>query len=138
MVVLSQLQCESLFNIPIRVQADLFAVGKKLCEQGVARVLLERQQADGALLVTGEGQWQVDLPDTIQGTTSGVWEALLAGFLAGGCRQIPLEQSLELAAAAAAYAAQEVGAGFGSPAEVGEYQAQAAVRALSGGQGGAP
>ena len=135
LVALSQLQCESFYNVPIRVQEDLLAAGHKLREQGADRVLLEMQQAGRALLVTGKGQWRVDLPDTKEGTTTGVWEALLAGFLAGRCREHPLEESLEMAAAAAVYAAAEVGAEFGSPQGVEEHLADVGVRTIDEGQG---
>ena len=135
MVALSQLQCESFYNVPIRVQEDLLAAGHKLRGRGAGRVLLEMQQTDSALLVTGEGQWRVDLPDTKEGTTTGVWEALLAGFLAGRCREHPLEESLEMAAAAAAYTAAEVGAEFGSPQDVREHLTDVDVRTIDEGQG---
>jgi 1-phosphofructokinase len=130
MVALSQVQCESFYNVPIRVQEDLLTAGHGLREQGAGRVLLEMQKAGSALLVTDEGQFQVDLPDTKEGTTSGVWEALLAGFLAGRCHKIPMQKSLEMAVAAAAYAADEVGVEFGSPADVEEYRVDVEVRAL--------
>jgi 1-phosphofructokinase family hexose kinase len=132
MVALSQLQCESFYNVPIRIQEDLLAAGRRLREQGADRVLLERQQAGSVLLVTGEGEWKVDLPDVQEGTTSGVWEALLAGILAGRCHRIPLEESLEMAVAAATYASDEVGVAFGSPSDVEEYRAEVKVHALDG------
>jgi 1-phosphofructokinase family hexose kinase len=130
MAVLSQLQCESFYNVPIRVQEDLLTVAHRLHEQGVERVLLEMQETGSALLVTGVGQWRMDLPDAMQGTTSGVWEALLAGFLSGRCHESPLEESLELAAAAAAYTADGVGAEFGSPQDVEEHRVDIDVRTI--------
>jgi 1-phosphofructokinase len=135
MAVLSQLQCESFYNVPIRVQQDLLTAAHRLREQGVDRVLLEMQETGSALLVTGEGQWRADLPEAMQGTTSGIWEALLAGFLAGRCHESPLEESLEMAAAAAAYAADEVGAEFGSPQDVKEHRADIDVRTIDENQG---
>jgi 1-phosphofructokinase family hexose kinase len=135
MVALSRLQCESFYNVPIRVQEDLLAAGHKLREQGAGRVLLEMHQQGTALLLTGEGHWRVDLPDIKKGTTSGLWEALLAGFLAGRCRENPLEESLEMAAAAAAYTAAEVGAEFGSPEDVKGHRVDVDVRPIDEKQG---
>jgi 1-phosphofructokinase len=135
MVALSQLQCESFYNVPIRVQEDLLAAGHRLREQGAGRVLLKMQQAGSALLVTGEGNWRVDLPETVGGTTSGVWEALLAGFLTGHCHEHLLEESMEMAAATAAYTAAEVGAEFGSPEGVKEHLEDIDVRTIDKGRG---
>ena len=135
MVALSQLQCESFFNIPLRVQEDLVTAGHKLRKQGVDRVLLEMQEIGSALLVTGEGQWKVNLPNMMEGTTSGVWEALLAGLLAGRCHTSSLEESLGMAAAAATYAADEMGVEFGSPSDVKEYLADVEVRTLDESEG---
>lgn len=125
MVALSQIQCEAFFNVPVRVEEDLLTMAHKLRQQGVSRVLLEMQETGSALLVSEEGQWRVDLPETpdaMEGTTSGIWEALLAGFLAGHCQEIPLDKALEMAGAAAAYAADEVGVKFGSPQDVQKYR----------------
>ena len=135
MLALSQLQCESFFNVPIRVQEDLLTTGRRLRELGAGRVLLELQDSAGAILVTEEGQWEVTFPQAAVGTTSGIWEALVAGFLAGRCRQVPLERSLEMAGTAAAYAAGEVGVGFGSPSDVEAYHADVEVRSLDENQG---
>jgi fructose-1-phosphate kinase PfkB-like protein len=132
---LSQLQCESFYNVPIRVQDDLLAAGHKLREQGAGRVLLEMQQAGSALLVTGEGEWRVDLPEAMGGTTSGVWDALLAGFLAGRCHEHPLDESLGMAAATAAYTAAKVGAEFGTPQGVRERVEDIDVRTIDEGRG---
>jgi fructose-1-phosphate kinase PfkB-like protein len=58
----------------------------------------------------------------MEGTTSGIWEALLAGFLSGRCLKGTFEESMEIAAAAAAYAGDEVGVEFGSKEDVNEYR----------------
>jgi 1-phosphofructokinase family hexose kinase len=127
LVALSRLHCEALLNIPIRVTQDLIGAADELRERGAESVLLEMREKGSALLVTGEGRWKVDLPDAAHGSTTGVWEALLAGFLAGQCHQRPLEESLEMAAAAAAYTADEAGVEFGSPSDVKEYRADVEV-----------
>jgi len=92
------------------------------------------QDTGSGLFVTGEGQWQVNLPDAVQGTTSSVWEALVTGLLAGRCHKIPLEDSLEIGATAAAYAADEVGVEFGSPQDVKGYRVEVEVHAIEEGK----
>jgi fructose-1-phosphate kinase PfkB-like protein len=130
MVALTQLQCESLYNVPIRIEEDLLSAGRRLREDGADQVLIQVRRTSSALLVTGASEWRVNLPDSMKGTASGVWEALVAGFLSGRCHRSPLERSLETGAAAAAFAANEVGVEFGSPAQVEEFRADVEVRAL--------
>jgi sugar/nucleoside kinase (ribokinase family) len=55
----------------------------------------------------------------MEGTSTGIWSALRAGFLAGWSQKRPLPQSLELGVAAAAYAAEQIGTEFGSWEEIG-------------------
>lgn len=135
LVALSRLHCEALFNVPIRVMKDWVGAADELRRRGAQSVLFEMRESGSALLVTGEGQWIVDLPQPAEGSTTGVWEALLAGFLAGRCHRHPLEGSLEMAAAAAAYTADEPGVEFGSLADLDEYRAGVEVRTLKGNQG---
>jgi 1-phosphofructokinase len=134
LVVLNQIQCEGLFNIPIRVIEDVVMAGHKLLERGAGSALLEMKESAGAILVTDEGLWQVDMPESFGGTTSGVWDALLAGFLAGRCLKAPIDESLELAGAAAAFAADEVGVEFGSTEDLEPYHVEVRVHELDDNQ----
>jgi 1-phosphofructokinase len=118
LVAMGQLECEAFFNFPIRVLDDIVAAGRKLIAEGAEQALIGIREGSGAVLVARDAAWKVGLPDAEEGTTSGVWEALLAGLLAGRCQQERLATALETGAAAAAYVADEVGEEFGSPAEI--------------------
>lgn len=130
LVILSQVECERFWNRPVRVVDDVAGYAQKLRERGAGAALIEMGQAGRALLISGEGQWQVELPGPPEGTSTGIWEATLAGYLAGQLRQQPVPEALELGAAAAGYAADEVGAGFGSPDEVETYRPEVEVKPL--------
>ena len=78
-------------------------------------------EEDSAVLVTEEDVWRVDLPEFEPGTSSGVKDALIAGYLVGRAMHIPLDKSLELGAASATYTASQVGNEFGKPSDVAEF-----------------
>jgi 1-phosphofructokinase len=118
LVATRQLECEAFFNFPIRVLDDVVAAGRRLIARGAEQALIGLREGGGAVLIAQDTAWKVDLPEVEDGTASGVWEAVLAGFLAGRCRQERLERALETGGAAAAYVAGEVGEEFGSPAEI--------------------
>lgn len=128
LVILNQVECEGFYNHPVRVLDDVANCAQKLREQGAGQALIGMGQAGRALLAGEEGQWLVELPDEPRGTTTGVWEATLAGYLAGRLARKPVPESLELGGAAAGYAADEVGAGFGTPQDVEDYRPGVVVR----------
>jgi 1-phosphofructokinase family hexose kinase len=130
-VAVTQIQAEAFFNYPVRTLEDLLGSGRRLVEQGAHSVLLEMRDGEGAVLVNPEGAWVATLPDPGEGTTSGVWDALLAGFLAAYVSRKPPLETLALGAAAAAYTAAQVGSEFGTLDEVQEYIGQIDVRAAS-------
>jgi 1-phosphofructokinase family hexose kinase len=130
LVAVSQIECEAFFNYPIRVPEDVIASGHKLRAQGAGKALVEMREAGSAVLVTEGGEWKIDLPDVMQGTSTGIWEAMLAGFLAGRAKHKPLEESLEWGAAAAAYTGAEIGTEFGSLTEAKEYRADVDVTSV--------
>lgn len=121
LVALTQLQAEVFFNFPVRHLEDVAYCARQLRDQGVNKVLVGMQETATAFLASAEGEWMITLPEFESGTSSGVWPALLAGFLAGRVQQRPLPQSLELGAATAAYAASQVGNEFGSLTDVKEH-----------------
>lgn len=131
LAVLNQVECEGFCNYPVRVVADVVGCGQRLCEQGAGAALIEMGRADRAVLVSGEDQWQVEFPEGSEGTTTGIWEATLAGYLSGQLQRRPIPESLELGAAAAGYAADEVGARFGSADEVETYRADVEVKPVN-------
>ncbi|MGD2157567.1 MAG: hypothetical protein PVG32_11905 [Anaerolineales bacterium] len=67
--------------------------------------MIERRNA-GKLLFAKEGEhWLVNIPNFEQGTSSGIWDSFLAGFLAGRFHHGTLDESLTLGASAAFYTA---------------------------------
>jgi 1-phosphofructokinase len=130
LVALSQLACEAFHNYPVRVVEDVVGSCHKLRESGADAALVELKENRGAVLVTAAGAWQVAMPEDSRGTTTGVWAATLAGFLAGRASQQPIEAALELGAEAAAYTADKIGVEFGSVQEVEEHKPEVAAQAL--------
>jgi 1-phosphofructokinase family hexose kinase len=121
LVALQRIECEAFFNYPIRVKEDIISCARKFRAMGAGQALIEMRKTGRAILVTEEGEWEVDLQPFIQGSSSGVWDAMLAGFLAGQAKQGSLNKSLEMGAAAAAYTASHVGNEFGSPKDIKEH-----------------
>jgi 1-phosphofructokinase len=130
LVALGQLECESFFDHPVRVLPDVLTAGRKLHERGAGKALVQMQENQGAVLYSPEGQWKLDLPADTQGTRSGVWEALLAGYLVGRADRESLSESLVEGAAAAAYTADQVGNEFGSSTETKAYRTDVNVEPL--------
>lgn len=122
MVALSQIEVEGLLNYPVRSRRDVIGAANELRRRGAGDVLVQMRDSGSAVLVGRDGSvWLVDLPDILSGTTSGVWDALLAGFVAGLMRNNPIEEALELGAAAATFTASQVGSEFGSWNDVQTY-----------------
>lgn len=121
LIVLRTIQAESLFNFPVRELSDVLASANKLMDMGADKVMVQDRGLNQALVVTSTDRWVLELPDDIQGTSTGVWEALLAGFLVGRARSIEVEDSLELGGASAIFTSQQVGQVFGSLEEVQDF-----------------
>jgi len=121
LVALQRIECEAFFNYPIRAKEDIISCAHRFRTMGAGQALIEMRKTGRAVLVTEEGDWEVDLQPFIQGSSSGVWDAMLAGFLAGQAKQGSLSKSLEMGAAAAAYTASHVGNEFGSPQDIKEH-----------------
>jgi 1-phosphofructokinase len=113
LMYMTQTQLEGLFNIPVRAPEDVLYWAKTLRAQGVERVLVVMESSESALLVTETGAWLAEWPE-VSGTVSGRSEALIAGYLAGRLSHRSFEESLELAAIAAAYTVSQVGNVFGT------------------------
>jgi 1-phosphofructokinase family hexose kinase len=122
LVALTQLEMEGYFNYPVREMEDIVGCARRLRDAGAGRVLIEMRETGGALLVSDGTIVRVSIPEAEGGTSSGVWEALVAGYLAGRAAEQPLDESLRLGAAAANYTAAQVGNEFGSLEEVKEYE----------------
>lgn len=116
LVVMTRLQAESFFNVPVRVPEDVIYCGDKLREMGAQRALIFTMDKLEAILISENERLHVEMVEEIEfGTRGGTIEALLAGYLAERLRQRPLSEALEMGAAAALYTAMQVGNTFGSP-----------------------
>jgi fructose-1-phosphate kinase PfkB-like protein len=111
-------QAEGLFNYPVRTYEDVIGSAQKLREGGAELVLISMAATDKAVLVADEGTWIVTLPDIVPGTRTGQAEAMIAGYLAGRLQEHSREESLGMAAAAAAYTVSQVGNEFPTPKDV--------------------
>lgn len=121
MVTLNQGELEAFFNIPIRDIRDVSTFAEKLHKQGAEKVLIGMEKTKQAFLYTTDEQLVAGMPEADEGTTSGTWHALLAGFLSGQNKKESNAHSLKLGAAAAIYTASQVGNQFGSSAEIAGY-----------------
>jgi 1-phosphofructokinase family hexose kinase len=121
LVALSEIQAEAHFNYPVRTPDDIMAGARRLREEGACGVLLEMRELGGAALVVEEGQYIITLPESEEGTTSGTWDALLAGYLAGSVYGRSPKDALTLGAASAAYTLSQVGSEFGTLEEIQEF-----------------
>ncbi len=130
MITLTQLQAEALFNFPVRGPEEVAYCARVLREKGIPTVLIEMPDTASAFLATADEEWLITLPEGEPGTSSGVWEALLAGFLAGVDRRQPLDVALEFGAAAASYTASQLGSEFGTAAEIQQHLDEITVQRL--------
>lgn len=122
LVVLRQKEIEAYFNYPIRNIEDIFSAARKVRERGAERVLITTEALGQAILVTESQEWLGDFPVAGEGTSSGKWEAMIAGYLMGRVQDAPLDQALALGSAAALYTASQVGNEFGSLEDIQELQ----------------
>jgi len=118
LVIIRKPELESFFNIPVRDHQDVVNSARKLEELGVGQVFVSMPDEAKALVVSEDKETQVTLTDAHIGTTSGVWEAMIAGFLVGQHHYKKLADTMELSAAAALFAASKVGHEFGEQKDV--------------------
>lgn len=119
LIMLTLRDLEGHFNYPIRNLQDICASARKLQERQAQRVLVVDDERTQAVLIEEEAQWLVELhEDDHIGTTSGVWDAFIAGYLTGRITRKALDESLELGAAAAAYTLNQVGNEFGTAKDI--------------------
>jgi fructose-1-phosphate kinase PfkB-like protein len=130
MVVLTCLGAESLFNYPVRTEADMISAAYKLREQGVSTVLIAADDHSRVALVVAGQTWFADLSETGPGTDSGVVDALLAGYLAGLAQGLLVDGALQLAAASMNYTDSQIGNEFGAVEQVQQFQHRVLVRAV--------
>lgn len=117
-IALRHNELEAFFNYPVRTPGDVVHSARKISERsGGSTVVVSQQEIEFGVLVNEQNGWIAYVPPTEapSGTTSGVHDAALAGFLAGfansGAERLP--EALRLSMAAAAYARAQVGNEFG-------------------------
>ncbi len=118
LVALTRLEAESLFNYPVRTDADMISGGRKLRDQGAREAMIVADDYSRAVLITDDGVRLAEISETGPGTDSGVVDALLAGYLAGLMRGLPVEGAFELAAAAMNFTDSQIGNEFGTYEQV--------------------
>lgn len=132
-VIVRQRELEALMNYPVRTQDDCIYAARSLIGKGAQEVLvmmLRDPQAAVALLVDADSALQLAAPLGEKGTTSGVEDALVAGFVAGLQMGRGREDALKLGLAAAYFTAGQLGSEFGTLNDI--EAAQAAVSAPAG------
>ena len=87
LVILQKEELESFFNIPVRDVRDIVSCAQQMQGLGATGILITMPSISKAFLFTRQGHFIVDFEEISLGTSSGVWEALLAGFLVGQYRQ---------------------------------------------------
>lgn len=132
LLALNQNEVEGYLNYPVRTEEDAVQSAQQLLLKGISRVLVTSMERDSAVLVTHDQSWSVKLPDYDLGTSSGIEEAMLAGYLAGRAMQIPLDGSLGLGGASAVFAGSQVGNEFGTPSQIAEFAGEVEVLSHNG------
>lgn len=117
LVALTRLQTECFFNLPVRVVEDMVTFAEQLQQRGARTVLIEQESA-AAYLLSAAGAWLITLPEVAVGSSNGIWDALLAGFLAERIQKRPFADALKMGAAAAAFTAGQMGNEFGTSADI--------------------
>jgi len=115
-------QLEALFNYPVRTVEDVAYSARRLCERsGGSVILVAHDELDYGLIITEDQSWLATMPageEPEEGTTSGIHDAFLAGFLAHYRHSDDLAVALHWALAAAAYTRLHPGNEFGAVSEV--------------------
>ncbi|MCA9914103.1 MAG: hypothetical protein KC496_12175, partial [Anaerolineae bacterium] len=118
-------QLESLFNYPVRTVEDVAHSAANLCARsGGSVVLVAHAELEYGMIVTENQRWLATIPEAeqpTQGTTSGIHDAFLAGFLAHYRYSDDLAIALRWALGAATYTRLHPGNEFGTPQNVQPY-----------------
>lgn len=125
LIVLTTRQAEAYFNYPIRTAEGIINGASKIQSEGALRVLVVDNERMQAVLVDEESSWLVELHEDDAAhaiTNKTVWDAFVAGYLTGRIQRNPLEDSLELGAAAASYTMSHEDNDFGTEAEIAIHQ----------------
>ena len=117
LVTLTQPELEAFFNIPIRDQQDVITFTGKIHALGARQVLIDMDNSNQVLVYSEGEKWIAGIKNSDEGTTSGAWHALLAGYIAGQYQHQSVLNSLKLGISSEMFTASQIGNRFGSPAE---------------------
>ncbi|MCY9164711.1 1-phosphofructokinase [Bacillus atrophaeus] len=84
-----------MFNTTIETVEQAVPYGKKLVEQGAEHVIVS-MAGDGALLFTKDAVFFANVPKGKLVNSVGAGDSVVAGFLAGVSKQLPLEEAFRL------------------------------------------
>ena len=130
LIVLTRMEAESLFNYPVRTDADMISGSHRLRELGAGKGMLVSDDYDSIVLSADSGTWLSEISETGPGTDSGVVDALLAGYLAGLLQGMHVDDAFQQGAAAMNYADSQIGNVFGTPDEIRQYSHRVSVRSM--------
>lgn len=120
-VVIRQRELEALMNYPVRNTDDCIYAARSLLEKGAKEVLvlsLRDPNIASAVLIDADGPSFFSAQIDEQVTSSGVEDALVAGYLCGLQNGYRPEDALKLGLAAARYTAGRMGNDFGTLDEI--------------------
>lgn len=122
-------QLESFFNYPVRSAQDVIYSARKLSERSSgSMILISDEELQFGVIVNANGGWTADMPsmeeEDSEGTTSGIHDAFLGGFLSHYRDHSDMPTALKWAIAAATYTRQRPGNEFGKPEQVRELAEQ--------------
>lgn len=112
--IMSTREAEGYFNYPIRSVDDMISVCRKLLDEGAQTVLLVNQEYMTGTMVNHKEKLVLQLPIEHVGTSSGTWDALVGGLLAGDVLYDSRLESLRMAGASALYTYGQLGNAFGT------------------------
>ena len=119
LIHLTQRKAEAMLNDPVRSIQDVTAVSRLLRERGARTVLISLDDNEGVVYANQENTWLVTIPHQIEGTTTGIWEAFLAGMMA--YRDAGVEESLIKGGQAALYTGSRLGNQFADRTQLQSY-----------------
>jgi 1-phosphofructokinase family hexose kinase len=122
-VALRHHELEGYFNYPVRTLEDaIFSARKMSARAEGSVVLIAENELTYGVIVDEQRSWLATAPETEsdEGTTSGIHDAFLAGFLSHYRGSDDMTDALTSAMAAAAYTRSHAGNAFGTPENVQE------------------
>ncbi len=119
-VLVGQRELETLFNYPVRTPQDVIYTCGKLSERGVGMLIVMQDEDNEPILIKGQRAWMAHFSGQVlrESTTSGLYSAMMAGFLMAYAQDKTLPEALELGTADAIYTRSQIGPEFGTLDEI--------------------